>query len=912
VTDPTTATTTTTTTATPSNSLPALKKIEELLFSRGVGDVESSDAYLELRGEVLDLCERVSDAAVREWLVNVIERASLELLLPLNRLVSLAELDVLVRRMLRDTNVRVLCAVVRCATRLFRPLHSLLFRSARDSVAEGVLAQLQQLRPLIADKGLVHEHDSVRIRTVKFIELAALCYSAPDVPPDFARDLRDTAEELARTLLAYVRATSHVSSAAAAVASLAALVRQRDAAFAEPLVDGLLRLVAEAPPHLTASYIASLHHLIRVLLIALLRRNLDSLAGVAHDMLECLANELAVPHNTIRQLGAHYGGGKRARAADESRRVRARPAASTQQLLDALPPMHLMPPSLLAALVVGFMNNLPARPAASSAAAASATTSTMAATAAAAAPTINAPLELDAVEALNDDDSVQLAHDAFERILAAEASVVRSGSSALRVQLLARLASLKPLDDASVGALLEHIGADFDQRFELALGWLYNEMHDHERYEPIVHELLRRVDDGALAGVRLVVAAPILPRSVLEHLVDDVALEALYQICVQRPADAEPALAAVLRFAGSDDAGVRGEATRIVVSQMLPHEHLASAIVEFASAQFQQAFTGAGDDEVERKSALFFALCGQRPALLSAVIDVYTDLDDSKRRVIHGQLAPLVRQIGQASAELLQVIDQAASRAPTLAVHVLHTLTERERPERALRDAVEAAYARTKEARLLVPMLAAFDAAAVRRLLPALLMLNKAFIRNMVERLVHREAPYWSPLAPAELLVALHQLDDDSKSVAGAIVALNAAFESRTAITQEAVAVALQQLVAVRGRKPPLLLLRTVLLALQYYPALARFVCTNVLPPLIQTKIWDDAPRWQGFVKCCARTLPRSCSVLVQLPTSIFANILDESSEFVRPMVAYAREARLDDKRIAILTSAAKKLRSNR
>jgi hypothetical protein len=276
---------------------------------------------------------------------------------------------------------------------------------------------------------------------------------------------------------------------------------------------------------------------------------------------------------------------------------------------------------------------------------------------------------------------VQLAHDAFRAHSGAEASVVRSGSSALRVQLLARLASLKPLDDASVGALLEHIGAEFDQRFELALGWLYNEMHDLSRYEPIVHELLRRVDDGALAAVRLVVAAPILPRSVLEHLVDDVALEALYQICVQRPADAEPALAAVLQFAGADDAGVRTEATRIVVSQMLPHEHLASAIVEFASAQFQQAFTGAGDDEDDARtpSALFFALCGQRPALLSAVIDVYTDLDDSKRRVIHGHLAPLVRQIGQSSAELLQVIDQAASRAPTLAVHVLHTLTERER-----------------------------------------------------------------------------------------------------------------------------------------------------------------------------------------------------------------------------------------
>jgi hypothetical protein len=573
----------------------ALSKFEELLFARGAAAVEeAAEAYAALSDELVQVCENSSDAHVREWLVGTIDRAAIELLLPVNRLVSLSELDVLMRRMSRDTSVRVVCAVVHCATRLFRPLHTLLLRAGYNSqpaqqhhhsVAAAVFAQLQQLRPLIAEKGLVHEHDSVRVRTIKFVELAALCYSAPDlrhvpssadsfhlllVPREHAflsvDELRDNGVELAHSLLAYVRSATHVSSAAAAVASLAALARQRAASFAVPLVDGLLLLVAEPPPHLTASYIASLRHLVRVLLIALLRRNLDSLADVAHDMLECLANELAVPAATIRQLGAHYG--KRVRATtdlgDADRRVRARTAAAhpagaamvitsdMHELLNALPPMHVMPPPLLASLVIEFMANLPPRPVVAPGALGQAASAAVAAAAAAATGASAASAmvaELDAVEPLGDDECAQLAHDAFGRILSAEASVVRSGSSALRVQLIARLASLKPLDDASVAALLDHVCNEFDQRFELALGWLYNEMHDLSRYEPILHEMLRRVDDGALAAVRLVVASPILPPSVLAHLVDDVALEALYQVCVQRPADAEPALASLLQFA---------------------------------------------------------------------------------------------------------------------------------------------------------------------------------------------------------------------------------------------------------------------------------------------------------------------------------------------------------------------------
>ena len=62
-------------------------------------------------------------------------------------------------------------------------------------------------------------------------------------------------------------------------------------------------------------------------------------------------------------------------------------------------------------------------------------------------------------------------------------------------------------------------------------------------------------------------------------------------------------------------------------------------------------------------------------------------------------------------------------------------------------------------------------------------------------------------------------------------------------------AVALQRLLT--ERDVPLLLLRTVMLALARHTALARFVCTNVLPLLIQKAVWRDKRLWEGFAKCC-------------------------------------------------------------
>ena len=101
-------------------------------------------------------------------------------------------------------------------------------------------------------------------------------------------------------------------------------------------------------------------------------------------------------------------------------------------------------------------------------------------------------------------------------------------------------------------------------------------------------------------------------------------------------------------------------------------------------------------------------------------------------------------------------------------------------------------------------------------------------------------------MTPAELLVALHHVPVSRATIDALAVCIDV---ERAAFSQEVVAVALQRLLG--EREVPVLLLRTVMVALKRHPALSRFVCTNVLPALIRHSLWRDKRRWEGFVKCC-------------------------------------------------------------
>jgi hypothetical protein len=212
-------------------------------------------------------------------------------------LISLGELDVLCR-MCRDKEASVVMAVIRCATRIFRPLMVLMLRigntvGANVDEASSVLVMLNQLKRLILEMFLTHEHIGVRMRAIKFIEVLLLCYTLPDLrvqssvndvfhpllvpsqhPLLVPATLKDEGENLANLLATQLHSATHASVAATIVGALGVVCRQRSSAITVPLIQTLLRVVTEPPPALTASHITSLRALVRVMFLTLLKLKL--------------------------------------------------------------------------------------------------------------------------------------------------------------------------------------------------------------------------------------------------------------------------------------------------------------------------------------------------------------------------------------------------------------------------------------------------------------------------------------------------------------------------------------------------------------------------------------------------------------------------------------------------------------
>jgi symplekin len=74
----------------------------------------------------------------------------------------------------------------------------------------------------------------------------------------------------------------------------------------------------------------------------------------------------------------------------------------------------------------------------------------------------------------------------------------------------------------------------------------------------------------------------------------------------------------------------------------------------------------------------------------------------------------------------------------------------------------------------------------------------------------------------------------------------------------------------------PTLFLRTVIQAVKTYKSLVGFVSTTLLSRLITKKIWQNAPLWEGFIRCAMAIQPHSFNALLQLPKEQLREIVDK------------------------------------
>ncbi len=162
-------------------------------------------------------------------------------------------------------------------------------------------------------------------------------------------------------------------------------------------------------------------------------------------------------------------------------------------------------------------------------------------------------------------------------------------------------------------------------------------------------------------------------------------------------------------------------------------------------------------------------------------------------------------------------------------------------------------------------------------------MLN--FSNNQVDTSVHK-----SPITPAELLIALHQIDPNACDLKTIIQATSLCFAEKKIYTEEVLATVMQQLIDVTPI--PTLYMRTVIQSVTMYPKLTSFVVI-MMQRLIGKQIWKYNKVWEGFIKCCQRIKTNaqiSQPLLLQLPAIQLKEVLTTAPDLKEYLFKYIQE----------------------
>lgn len=526
---------------------------------------------------------------------------------------------------------------------------------------------------------------------------------------------------------------------------------------------------------------------------------------------------------------------------------------------------------------------------------------------------------------------------AVNRILRSEKTAVFGGVAAVRSKILTTLAAT--FNPYIKEAVLRYITDDMRNRLELALGWLYEEYAllqgfqrrttlctkpqeaPHQAYNFLLCTLVSAIDlvqgkDRDTLLYRLYLEAPLITEDAVEALKmvssDETRglapLQLLKEMVIRRPTKQLVFLNVLLCHTGHENNTIR-EATIQLVCQLYSRPELSKLIEEYAVLYlgFLRLHTppeivfgqDRGRPQVENQwtesttracLGLYLALLSEHQDLIHELARVYTSMGADVKRIVLRLVEGPVRSLGMGSPQLLALVENCPKGAETLVTRIIHILTEKSAPSAELVARVRELYqTRVSDVRFLIPVLNGLTKKEVISALPKLIKLNPIVVKEVFNRLLgtHNNdtgVPHTSPITPAELLIALHNIDPSKAELKTVIKATSLCFAEKQVYTQETVAVVMQHLMEMTPL--PTLLMRTVIQSLALYPRLSGFVM-NILQRLILKQVWKQPKVWEGFVKCCERTQPQSFAVILQLPPTQLAEALRMSSNLRAPLLAH-------------------------
>lgn len=267
---------------------------------------------------------------------------------------------------------------------------------------------------------------------------------------------------------------------------------------------------------------------------------------------------------------------------------------------------------------------------------------------------------------------------------------------------------------------------------------------------------------------------------------------------------------------------------------------------------------------------LYLSLLPISLKLFSHLAQVYIAASgDVKRTILRVLDAPL-RNICMDSPELLELVENCPKGSEILVTRIIHILTDKAPPPMVLVNKVRELYGkRLSDVRFLIPVLTGLSKKEIVDALPELIKLTPIVVKEVFSRLLGPNGP----ISASDLLIALHIIDCDMKTV---IKATALCFAEKNIYTQEVLAIVLQQLMELPTM--PVLFMRTVIQSVTAYPRLVGFIM-NILQRLIVKQVWKQKTLWNGFIMCCERTVPQSYAVMLQLPPSQVNELLNTSTE---------------------------------
>ncbi|KAI1301500.1 Symplekin [Halotydeus destructor] len=465
----------------------------------------------------------------------------------------------------------------------------------------------------------------------------------------------------------------------------------------------------------------------------------------------------------------------------------------------------------------------------------------------------------------------------------------------------------------------EHVFEDLKNRHELLFKMLYNEFFQGKQANDLSHytmslvslisDIIINADDKDREHFlpKFYCEAPLIPREAVERLSAFITSSSpgcvaegfiiLRNLIEKRKAlrpDVTRVLTGLCLHAQSE---IRIQAVKTCKYLYDSFPDLKETIEQFASATLKLLLESSPPSELSRtpeakwddesmKMCLMpmLSLLSSNNKLIHELSDVYVNTNADIKRVILRGLEGPVKGMGMNSPELLLFVENCPKGAETLVTRVIHVLTDKQSPSTELVSRVRDLYhKRVPDVRFLIPVLNGLSKREVIAELHKLIKLNPVVVKEVFNKLLGVNAPdtnttsFQIPLTPTELLIALHNIKPSDCDVKTVIKATSLCFAEKSIYTAEVLSVVMQQLV---DQNPlPTLLMRTVIQSLSLYPVLIGNVM-GILHKLSLKKVWTDKKIWEGFIKCCQKTKPRSFQVLLQLPPPQLQTVFDSSSDF--------------------------------